>query len=161
MRALLAFDKFKDALTAQQACDITATALREKHPDWTLDLCPLADGGEGFAEILTHSVRGELITVPVQGPCGETIPARYGVVAGAKIPRAASVLFGEGKLSGKVAVIELAVITVKANPKSRPRSRSQRMSSPQSSEAHPDTATAVRATERNASVRYEVRMNIS
>jgi hypothetical protein len=58
MRALLAFDKFKDSLTAQQACDLAADALRATHRDWTLDLCPLADGGEGFCEIHTAAAGG-------------------------------------------------------------------------------------------------------
>ena len=53
MRVLVAFDKFKDALTARAACETAATALRAKHPGWELDLCPLTDGGEGFAEALT------------------------------------------------------------------------------------------------------------
>ena len=58
MRVLLAFDKFKDSLTAPAACAHAAAALRTAHPDWTLELCPLADGGEGFCEILTHAAGG-------------------------------------------------------------------------------------------------------
>ena len=58
MRVLLAFDKFKDALAARAACEAAAAALRQRHTDWSLDFCPLADGGEGFAEILTNSAGG-------------------------------------------------------------------------------------------------------
>jgi glycerate 2-kinase len=46
MRVLIAFDKFKDALTAPAACEIARKMIAAQHPDWTLDLCPLADGGE-------------------------------------------------------------------------------------------------------------------
>ncbi len=62
MRVLLAFDKFKDSLAADAACDAAATALRKRHPDWSLDSCPLADGGEGFAALLTTAARGQLLS---------------------------------------------------------------------------------------------------
>ncbi|MEO7414203.1 MAG: glycerate kinase [Opitutaceae bacterium] len=108
MRVLLAFDKFKDALTARQACEFAAQALQEKHPEWSLDLCPLADGGEGFAEILTEAAGGELVRASVYGPRGATTHAAYGVVSAAKIPTPAAALFGTEKLQGRIAVIEMA-----------------------------------------------------
>lgn len=108
MRVLLAFDKFKDALSARQACDVAARALGEKHPDWSFELCPLSDGGEGFAEILTLAAGGETIRSSVAGPRGAPLAAAYGIVAGAKIPSAAAALFGKQKFQGRVAVIELA-----------------------------------------------------
>ena len=70
MRVLIAFDKFKDALTAQQAGEVAARALRAKHPDWQLDLCPLTDGGEGFCDTLTRAAGGRLEHVEVSGPRG-------------------------------------------------------------------------------------------
>ena len=51
MRVLLAFDKFKDALTAPAACATAAAVIQAKHPAWRVDSCPLADGGEGFGAI--------------------------------------------------------------------------------------------------------------
>ena len=71
MRVLLAFDKFKDALTAPQACEISRDALREKYPDGSFDLCPLADGGEGFSRILTEAANGKMLTASVTGPRGQ------------------------------------------------------------------------------------------
>ena len=69
MRVLLAFDKFKDSLTAREACETAARALRSRHPDWQLDLCPLADGGDGFVDVLSRSVGGSLQKFPaVVGP---------------------------------------------------------------------------------------------
>jgi glycerate kinase len=70
MRVLLAFDKFKDSLTAREACAATADALRARHPDWIIDACPLADGGEGFSEILTAATEGRTVRTPVTGPRG-------------------------------------------------------------------------------------------
>jgi glycerate kinase len=88
MRVLIAFDKFKDALSARQAGEIAATALRAKHPDWKLDLCPLTDGGEGFTEILTQAAEGRLEHVEVSGPRGARVRAPVGFIEGKSIPTA-------------------------------------------------------------------------
>ncbi len=108
MRALLAFDKFKDSLTAREACEIAARALRERHPDWSLDLCPLADGGEGFCEILTRAAGGQIMTSTVMGPRGTLTQATIGLVPRAKIPAAAQALLGPPAAGEQVAVIEMA-----------------------------------------------------
>ena len=111
MRALLAFDKFKDALTAPQACELTAEVLRRRHADWQLDLCPLADGGEGFAEILTHAAGGRMITETVTGPRGAPVAAAFGLVRWDKIPAAARTrldLPAGLPAHAEIAVIEMA-----------------------------------------------------
>jgi len=77
-RVLIAFDKFKDALTARQACEAAARGIREIHPDWTLDLCPLTDGGEGFGETLTHAAGGRLAEEPCSDPLGRVHRASIG-----------------------------------------------------------------------------------
>jgi hypothetical protein len=85
MHVLIAFDKFKDCLTAPEACRLTAAALRERQPAWTTTACPLADGGEGFAEILTDAAGGEHVAATVTGPRGAPVSARYGLVAVARV----------------------------------------------------------------------------
>jgi glycerate kinase len=92
MRVLLAFDKFKDSLTARDACTFAAAALRDRHPDWIIDSCPLSDGGEGFSEILTNAVRGTIIGSSVTGPRGDDVQASIGVVPYERIPTAALAL---------------------------------------------------------------------
>ena len=115
MRVLLAFDKFKDSLTAQSACAIAARALGERHRDWTLDLCPLADGGEGFCEILTTSAGGELKTFSVDAPRGGLVDASLGLVSRERIPPAARTLLSledrESNIENptrRIAIIEMA-----------------------------------------------------
>jgi len=114
MHVLIAFDKFKDSLTAPHACELTAAALRERHPDWTLDLCPLADGGDGFCEILTRAAGGIVETHTVTGPRGTPTPATIGFVPLANIPSPARTLLsldmGRGSLDipATVAVVEMA-----------------------------------------------------
>jgi len=95
MRILVAFDKFKDALTAPQACSAAASALRERFPGCDVDECPLADGGEGFSAILTAAAGGERRSVSVTGPRGETVAATFGLVEAARIPAAALAHLGE------------------------------------------------------------------
>jgi glycerate kinase len=108
MRALLAFDKFKDALPARQACEVAAATLRDRHPAWTLDLCPLTDGGEGFAETLAGAVGGRLELVEVSGPRGRRLPAPVGYLDCARIPPAARALLPGTPGEGRAAVIGLA-----------------------------------------------------
>ncbi len=110
MRVLLAFDKFKNSLTAPQACEAAARALRESHPDWLLDHCPLADGGEGFAEILTLAASGALQHAIVAGPRDQPAAAHLGLVSANQIPATARALLTLPALpdDALVAVVELA-----------------------------------------------------
>lgn len=105
MRVLIAFDKFKDALTAPAACVAAAAALRAKHPDWQFDLCPLTDGGEGFAEILCDRPEARLEQVEVRGPRGDAVTAPVGFIAASALPAAARERLSA---SGTVAVIGMA-----------------------------------------------------
>lgn len=70
MRILLAPDKFKGALDAQQVCDEVAAAIRCLAPAAELDPCPLADGGEGAGTILARSYAAEGRSAAVLGPRG-------------------------------------------------------------------------------------------
>lgn len=111
MRVLLAFDKFKDSLAARTACESAARALRQRHPDWQLDLCPLADGGEGFAKILTQAADGTPYSVSVTGPRGASVDAAFGLVPWSQIPAAARSLLrlsATTPATAHVAVIEMA-----------------------------------------------------
>lgn len=111
MRVLLAFDKFKDSLTAGEACAAAAAGLRERHPDWQIDSCPLSDGGEGFAEILTRAVGGTLRHVEVTGPRGKPAAANLGLVPYAQVPAAARALLPpppSGPGTAGIAVIDMA-----------------------------------------------------
>src|SRR5690349_10561486 len=112
MRVLLAFDKFKDALSARRACETAAAALRTNHPDWELDLCPLSDGGEGFTETLTSATQGRLELSEVSGPRGLRLPAPVGFVTPGSIPPSVASLLPLGTSAtgtqNTVAVIGLA-----------------------------------------------------
>jgi glycerate kinase len=89
MRVLVAFDKFKDSLTARDACTFAAAALHERHADWVIDSCPLSDGGEGFSEILTTTAGGRVIGSSVTGPREDDVQASFGIVPFDRIPQRA------------------------------------------------------------------------
>jgi glycerate kinase len=104
---LIAFDKFKDSLTAQAAGEITHNIGAELHSDWTFDLCPLADGGEGFSSILTASVSGTWHEADVSGPLRTPSSAGFGLVDVSRLPKAVRQRLDLGHLT-KLAVIEMA-----------------------------------------------------
>lgn len=107
MRVLIAADKFKDSLTAAQACEAIAAGVRRAQPAWVVDSCPLTDGGEGFARILTGAAHGEWMTCRVAGPRGAPVEAGFGVVEAMRLP--AEVLRRLGYVGGgRLAVIEMA-----------------------------------------------------
>lgn len=110
MRVLLAFDKFKGAIPAREACGVAAEALASGGGGWSSDQCPLTDGGEGFAEILTSAAGGKLHTLRVAGPRGARVTAHYGLVRVDQIPGAARVMLDLRHLqkTAIVAVIEMA-----------------------------------------------------
>jgi len=76
MRVLIANDKFKGSLTAVEA----AEAIRAGLPsDWEIDLCPIADGGEGFAETMLSAAGGKWITVDTVDALFRPRTARIGL----------------------------------------------------------------------------------
>ena len=110
MRVLIVFDKFKGSLGALQACELAARALRADHRDWELDLCPLTDGGDGFAAILTRAAGGRLVTQQVTGPRGGWVEATLGLVPFSRLPSAARTLLElpASADARPVAVVEMA-----------------------------------------------------
>jgi glycerate kinase len=107
MRVLIAFDKFKDSVAAADACAIAARAIASARPGWGVDPCPLSDGGEGFAEILTRAAGGKLTRLPATGPRGGKVEAAFGIVSIDGIPPGARALMRPAA-SGPVAVVEMA-----------------------------------------------------
>ena len=108
MKVLVAFDKFKDCLTAQQACSTAADSLRDRHPDWQVETCPLTDGGEGFCQILTHAAGGCLHPARVLDARFREVAANFGTVHAANLPEAAATLLGLEDRGGIIALVEMA-----------------------------------------------------
>ena len=110
MRVLIAFDKFKGALTAERACAIVGDVLRLEHPDWESDACPLTDGGDGFAEILTRACAGVVRDALVEASGGGSVLAKFGLTAMGSVPAGARALLDVPSLSAStsVGIVEMA-----------------------------------------------------
>jgi len=110
MRVLAAFDKFKDSISAPTACDAAAGAIASVRKGWVVDACPLADGGEGFAGILTRAAQGSDCRFSVTGPRGEAVAAGFGIVPLDRVPAGARAGMGAAVAGpgGAVAVVEMA-----------------------------------------------------
>jgi len=89
MRVLVAPDKFRGTLRADEAAAAIAAGLRRAGFDDVIE-APLADGGEGTLDTLLATLGGSRRVARVTGPLGDPVDAEWGV------------------LSSGVAVIEMA-----------------------------------------------------
>jgi glycerate 2-kinase len=72
---LVAPDSFKGTLSAAEVAEAIGRGLEDAGRP--VDLCPVADGGEGTLDALLDAVGGELRTVPVSDPLGRPIDAAF------------------------------------------------------------------------------------
>lgn len=79
MRVLIAPDSFKESLSAVAAAEAIARGLRSAGAG-DLDLCPVADGGEGTVEALASATGGEYRESAVHGPLGQIVTARWALL---------------------------------------------------------------------------------
>jgi glycerate kinase len=85
MTILLAPDKFKGSLAASQVCDAMKEAFAESGKDIEFIVIPMADGGEGTADMLTVYTGGTMIKVMVLDPFFREVEASYGISGDGKI----------------------------------------------------------------------------
>jgi len=74
---LVAPDSFKGTLTAAEVADAIGRGLESAGRP--VDLCPIADGGEGTLDALVDAVGAELRTASVSDPLGRPIEAAFGL----------------------------------------------------------------------------------
>jgi glycerate kinase len=77
VRVLVAPDKFKGSLNAREVADSIATGLRDVLPDARIEIVPVADGGEGTADVICQTCAGEWVTCAAHDALGRSITARY------------------------------------------------------------------------------------
>src|SRR3954470_7199737 len=77
MRILVAPDKFKRSLGALQVAGNIAAGLRDVLPDAEVVILPIADGGEGTAEVIARARSGEWVTCTAHDALGRRIEGRY------------------------------------------------------------------------------------
>jgi glycerate 2-kinase len=80
MRILIAPDKFKGSLGARDVAENIAAGLREVLPEAKIDIVPMADGGEGTAEVICDALHGSWMKCDAHDPLGREIEARYAYI---------------------------------------------------------------------------------
>lgn len=80
MRITVAIDSFKGSLPSLVSGEAVKCAAERVFDDVTVNIRPLADGGEGTVDAIISANNGELITLDVKGPLEKTVKASYGLV---------------------------------------------------------------------------------
>ncbi|MFS8175195.1 glycerate kinase [Vreelandella titanicae] len=78
MNVLLCPDSFKDALSAQDAATAMARGVQRAAPEAHVQVCPLADGGEGSLDALIAATGAERRQLNVQDALGRPRQAAWG-----------------------------------------------------------------------------------
>jgi glycerate 2-kinase len=84
VRILIAPDKFKGTLSAREVGEAIATGLREILPDAKIDIVPMADGGEGTAEVISQALGASWIVCTAHDPLSREVEAHYGWIEKSK-----------------------------------------------------------------------------
>ncbi|MEO1050835.1 MAG: glycerate kinase [Bacteroidota bacterium] len=79
MKVLIAPDKFKGSLTALEVCEAIDKGIKSTMKEHHTSLFPLADGGEGTADILTFHTHGRTENIFVRDPLFRPVQASYGI----------------------------------------------------------------------------------
>ncbi len=77
MRILIAPDKFKGSLGAAEVAQSISAGLHDVLPDVIIEIAPVADGGEGTAEVICEALGGAWVTCDAHDPLGRPIETRY------------------------------------------------------------------------------------
>ncbi|HDS06602.1 MAG TPA: glycerate kinase, partial [Bacteroides sp.] len=91
MKILIATDSFKDSLTAREVALALKIGFLRGSPGHTVEILPLADGGEGTVDALLDATGGQRIPLRVMDPLMRETDAFFGITG-----------------DGKTAVIEMA-----------------------------------------------------
>lgn len=80
MRILIANDKFKGSLEAETVALCIKKALEKGFQGATIDLCPIADGGEGTSRAMVAAMKGKWRKAMITDALGRPARAAYGWV---------------------------------------------------------------------------------
>jgi len=86
MRILATFDKFKDALRADQVCKIVSSNLEDDALDIEVLPCPLTDGGEGFVDVLSRTRPSQTLLLEARNSFGQKIEVSAATVSLEDLP---------------------------------------------------------------------------
>jgi len=84
MQVTVAIDSFKGCMDTYTAGNAVKEGILKVYPDAKVNICPIADGGEGTVSAIMHETGGEITEVMVHNPVGKLIKAGYGIIPGTK-----------------------------------------------------------------------------
>lgn len=84
MKAVVAIDSFKGSLSSSQAGKAAADGIIRVYPDAKVEICVLADGGEGTMEALMSGMNGKNQCIFVTDPLGKKTVCEYGIAEDGK-----------------------------------------------------------------------------
>lgn len=118
MKVVIAPDSFKESLPAAEVAAALGAGVLDAWADAVVDLCPMADGGEGTVDAMVAAAGGEVLTADVFDPLGAPIRARFALLAASadaplpgQLGLVAALQRADGEEpagGGAVAVIEMA-----------------------------------------------------
>ena len=82
MNVTIAIDSLKGSLSSLEAGHAIEEGIRRVYKNASVNVRPLADGGEGTVEALACGMGGRLETVTVTGPLGAPVECQYGIPSG-------------------------------------------------------------------------------
>lgn len=77
MKIVIAPDKFKHSLTSFEVCEAIRQGLADASTDFEMTMLPLADGGDGLADVLAYYHPFEKISATVCNPLWKPIEASF------------------------------------------------------------------------------------
>jgi glycerate 2-kinase len=80
MNIVIAPDSYKGCLSSLQVAKTMKKAFLKEIPNATIEMIPMADGGEGTVETLTFASDGKRHEMKVTGPLGALVNTEYGVL---------------------------------------------------------------------------------
>lgn len=80
MNIVIAIDSFKGSLSSVEAGRAAEKGIRKVYPGADIEICPLADGGEGTTEALVNGMGGCFQTVEAADPLGNRRRCKYGIL---------------------------------------------------------------------------------
>ena len=118
MKVVIAPDTFKESISAKDAAAALAAGVLDVCGKAQIDICPMADGGDGTVEAMVAATGGTFATAEVIDPLGSSIRARFGLLgAGVQdsLPGELGLVTAEMQAdgqgdpgSGRIAVVEMA-----------------------------------------------------
>lgn len=80
MKIICAPDSFKESISATDAAHAMHRGIQKVYPEAHVEICPIADGGEGTVQAMVEATVGSYRQCAVTGPLGDPVTAVWGLL---------------------------------------------------------------------------------